>query len=118
MYALDIGLARVSRADYGQSGWAGALKTHLRRSSSFLMTHSVPVLLHCVHSFSPFGTTHRIRLSRQDAQATDARWRTCCLLACFAMLARAETFSWLEMSVGGDSDMFGFFAVEAAMSWV
>jgi len=43
------------------------------------MMHSVPVLLHCVHSVCPGGTTHRILLSRHEAQATEARCRICCL---------------------------------------
>jgi hypothetical protein len=74
--------------------------TNRLRSSSFFMTHSVPTLLHCVHSVSPLGTTHRIRLSRHEAQATEARWRICCFAACLEPLARADTFSCLEMSSG------------------
>jgi len=43
------------------------------------MMHTDPVLLHCEHSVSPSGTTQRILLSRHDAQAIEARCRTCCL---------------------------------------
>jgi len=59
MYALDIGRLL---------------------SSSSLMMHAAPVLLHWAHSDSPSLTTHRILLSRHEAQAIEARWRTCCLL--------------------------------------
>lgn len=64
------------------------------------MTHSVPVRLHWVHSTSPLGTTHRILLSRHEAQATDALCLTCCLLDCLEEVwFRDETFSWLDASV-------------------
>lgn len=63
------------------------------------MTHSVPVRLHCVHSDSPLGTTHRIRRSRHEAQATEALCRTCCLLDCLEEWFRGEAFSWLAASV-------------------
>jgi hypothetical protein len=79
------------------------------------MMHSVPVLLHWVHSELPFGTTHRIRLSRHEAHATDARWRICCLVACFVAVERADTFSWFEISVGGESDSEDFFTLAAAI---
>lgn len=79
--------------------------------------HSVPVLLHWVHSELPFGTTQRIRLSRHEAHATEARWRICCLVACLVAVERAETFSWFEMSVdGGESDSDDFFRLAAAIS--
>lgn len=54
--------------------------TYRLLSSSSLMMHAAPVLLHWAHSDSPSFTTHLILLSRQEAQAIEARWRTCCLL--------------------------------------
>jgi hypothetical protein len=44
------------------------------------MMHVAPVLLHWAHSDSPSLTTHRILLSRQEAQAIEARCRICCLV--------------------------------------
>jgi hypothetical protein len=44
------------------------------------MMHAAPVLLHWVHSDSPSPTTHRILLSRQEAQAIEARCRICCFV--------------------------------------
>lgn len=73
MYALDMGLMLVRfghRAGY-------VVGTYLRLSSSFLIMHSLPDLLHCVHSVLPSGTTHLILLSRHEAQAIEARCLTC-----------------------------------------
>ncbi len=56
------------------------VNTYRLLSSSSLMMHAAPVLLHWAHSDSPSLTTHRILLSRHEAQAIEARWRTCCLL--------------------------------------
>lgn len=52
--------------------------TYRLRSSSSLMIHVAPVLLHWAHSDSPSPTTQRILLSRHDAQAIEARWRIWC----------------------------------------
>ena len=54
--------------------------TYRLRSSSSLMMHVAPVLLHWAHSDSPSLTTHRILLSRHEAQAIEARCRICCLV--------------------------------------
>jgi hypothetical protein len=54
--------------------------TYRLRSSSSLMMHVAPVLLHWAHSDSPSPTTHRILLSRHEAQAIEARWRIWCLV--------------------------------------
>jgi hypothetical protein len=70
MYALDIGLGVVGIHYFQILGGP-----YLRRSSSFLMTHSTPDLLHCMHSLSPEGTTQRIRRSRHEAHAIEALWR-------------------------------------------
>ena len=76
MYALEIGLWVIRECYEPRIAKEHIVRTYRRRSSSFLITHSVPDLLHCVHSLSPLGTTQRILRSRQEAQATEARWRT------------------------------------------
>lgn len=97
MYAFEIGLGRTLD---GQ----GILRvvprgTYRLRSSSSLMMHVDPVRLHCVHSDSPSPTTHLILLSRQDAQAMDARCRTCCLEVDRVEAAGLETSSELDLSL-------------------
>jgi len=69
MYAFEIGLEKTSALIF--EDWR-VCHAYRLLSSSFLIIHSDLVLLHWVHSVSPSGTTQRIRLSRQDAQATDA----------------------------------------------
>ncbi len=79
--------------------------TYRRLSSSFLMIHSAPVRLHWVHSVCPSGTTHRILLSRQEAHATDARCRICCLLPdwrCVCVDGEGDGQSWGVAPSDGD----------------
>jgi len=69
--------------------------TYRRRSSSFLITHSTPARLHCVHSLLPGGTTQRMRRSRHWAHATEA---LCLGLGGFPFVCWDEEFSLAFLS--------------------
>ena len=61
--------------------------------------HTDPVLLHWAHSDSPSPTTHRILLSRQEAQAIEARWRICCFVDERVEGAGLDECSGLDLSL-------------------
>lgn len=76
------------------------------RSSSFLMMQSAPVRWQAVQMEWFLGTTHRILRSRHEAQATEALWRTCCLLGFWPSWPFGETFSWLAISAEAVAETF------------
>jgi hypothetical protein len=88
-YALDIGLCNVGFVKF-LNIFSGA---YLRRSSSFLITHSTPDRLHGVHSLSPGGTTQRIRRSRHVTHATEALWRG---FVALSFIELVSTGVWLD----------------------
>lgn len=102
-----MGLLAVRMASFGLTRMSHQDNTYRRLSSSFFMMQSVPDLLHCVHSVLPSGTTQRILLSRQEAQAIEARCRTCPLLDSRELWPKIEQWSWPEESLAPSEGNLG-----------